>query len=223
LFDDNRRASHRHGHGPAGHRRNARRARATHTATRDPATPSSAPSSQQGEKLSLTGVRNAGRITDVLLRGAQPLLKGFAQLRKSGVTTVVNLRDERSEIARERRVVESLGLRYVSIPVRGWRAGGRAGRRIPEIIPHPRTANASLCTASFGDDRTGVMVAAYRISEQNWTAHQAVNEMYFFGFHGRLYPKMELYVRSFPDDFASQSVFASFRTVPRPAAVAHEP
>ena len=35
----------------------------------------------------------------------------------------------------------------------------------------------------FGDDRTGVMVASYRMAEQHWTSDQAYNEMRFFHFH----------------------------------------
>jgi len=49
----------------------------------------------------------------------------------------------------------------------------------------------------FGRDRTGVMVAAYRMSQQNWTADQAVEEMYSFGFHSHWYPAMKSYVRKF--------------------------
>jgi hypothetical protein len=35
----------------------------------------------------------------------------------------------------------------------------------------------------FGDDRTGVMVASYRMAEQHWTTDQAYNEMRAFHFH----------------------------------------
>jgi tyrosine-protein phosphatase SIW14 len=43
----------------------------------------------------------------------------------------------------------------------------------------------------YGEDRTGVMVATYRIAQQNWTPEQAAAEMNSFGFHYHLYPGMK--------------------------------
>src|SRR5258708_25664368 len=56
------------------------------------------------------------------------------------------------------------------------------------------------------------MVAAYRIAQQNWTADQAIAEMYSFGFHYHLYPGMKSYVREFPASFAGDPIFAPLRT-----------
>jgi tyrosine-protein phosphatase SIW14 len=66
----------------------------------------------------------------------------------------------------------------------------------------------------YGEDRSGVMVAAYRIAQQNWTADQAVDEMYSFGFHYHLYPGMKSYVREFPAKFAVDPVFAPLHASP---------
>jgi protein tyrosine/serine phosphatase len=68
----------------------------------------------------------------------------------------------------------------------------------------------------YGDDRTGVMVAIYRIAQEHWTAKQAVLEMHSFGFHYYLYPKMASYVRKFPANFASRPAFSLLRAVPGP-------
>src|SRR6202171_4886130 len=74
------------------------------------------------EKLNLAGVPRAGKVSDVLFRGAQPSEQGLAELRKLGVTTVVDLRGNRGPVASERRQVESLGMRFIDIPVPGWSA-----------------------------------------------------------------------------------------------------
>jgi len=42
-----------------------------------------------GEKLHLTGIHNAGKIDDVLYRGAQPEQAGLKELKKLGITTMV--------------------------------------------------------------------------------------------------------------------------------------
>src|SRR5260370_42482557 len=66
----------------------------------------------------------------------------------------------------------------------------------------------------YGEDRSGVMVAAYRIAQQNWTADQAVDERYSFGFHYHLYRRMQSYVREFPARFAADPAFAPLHDSP---------
>src|SRR6476661_4186861 len=74
-----------------------------------------------GEKLKLAGLPNAGKINDSLFRGAQPLSEGFEQLKKLGITTIVDLRGEDPDkIKWERQQAESAGLHFVNIPVSGW-------------------------------------------------------------------------------------------------------
>src|SRR5260370_37016971 len=88
------------------------------------ATPETAPPpfGAPAEKLTLPGVPRAGKISDVLFRGAQPSAQGLAELKKLGITTIVNLRGNRGPVALERRQAESLGMRFIDIPVLGWSA-----------------------------------------------------------------------------------------------------
>jgi hypothetical protein len=71
------------------------------------------------EKLKIAGVPNAGKISDTLFRGAQPSEKGLAELKKLGVTTIVDLRGNRGPVARERVRAEALGMHFIDIPVSG--------------------------------------------------------------------------------------------------------
>jgi protein-tyrosine phosphatase len=163
------------------------------------------------EKLNLAGVPRAGKVSDVLFRGAQPSEQGLAELRKLGVTTVVDLRGNRGPVASERRQVESLGMRFIDIPVAGWSAPTDA-----QVAQFLQLFKDDLQQKVFvhcylGEDRSGVMVAAYRIAQQNWTADQAVAEMLSFGFHNHLYSGMQSYVRKFPANFFSEPVFAPLR------------
>ncbi len=74
-----------------------------------------------GEKLQIAGVHNAGKITDFLYRGAQPKQTGLSELKLLGINTIVDLRGEdREKIDWERKRAESLGIRFVHIPVSGW-------------------------------------------------------------------------------------------------------
>jgi hypothetical protein len=83
-----------------------------------PTSPLTAPA----ERLKLAGVHNAGKISDQLFRGAQPSEQGFSELKKLGVTSIVNLRQRSREVEWERKLAESLGLRFVNNPVRGFAA-----------------------------------------------------------------------------------------------------
>src|ERR1700747_3910539 len=74
-----------------------------------------------GEKLRLPGLPNGGRVNDVLYRGAQPHTTGLQELKKLGITTIVDLRGENPGLRDfEREQAESLGIRFVNIPVSGW-------------------------------------------------------------------------------------------------------
>jgi protein tyrosine/serine phosphatase len=163
------------------------------------------------EKLKVAGLHNAGKISDVLYRGAQPSQEGYDELKKIGITTIVDLRGNRGPIEAERRQVESLGMRFVDIPVLGWSAPSNAqvAQFLKLFKEDPQQKVFVHCY--LGEDRSGVMVAAYRIAQQNWTADQAVAEMLSFGFHNHLYPGMQSYVRKFPASFSSEAVFAPLR------------
>jgi len=160
------------------------------------------------EKLKIAGVLNAGKISETLLRGAQPSPQGLVELKKLGITTIVDLRGNRGPVARERAQAESLGMRFIDIPVSGWSPPANA--QVAEFLKlfHHDPTQKIFVHCYFGSDRTGVMVAAYRMAQQNWTPDQAVEEMYSFGFHYHWYPAMQSYVRKFPATFAGDHTFA---------------
>ena len=121
----------------------------------------------QSEKL--PGLPNFGRVTGSLFRGAQPSSAGFNSLRDIGVSVVVNFRDENGEVAEEKRQVESIGMKYVSIP---WSGNDEpSSSQVAQFLDLIRqNQNARIfvhCKA--GADRTGVMVAAYRIALERKT------------------------------------------------------
>src|ERR1700741_3845570 len=119
-------------------------------------------------KIKLAGVHNAGKIGDARLRGAQPSAQGLAELKKLGVTTIVDLRGNRGPVAWERAQAESLGMRFINIPVLGWSPPGNA--QVAEFLKvlQQDPAQKIFVHCYYGEDRTGVMVAAYRIAQQNW-------------------------------------------------------
>jgi len=127
--------------------------------------------SAYGEKLKLPGLRNGGRVNDFLFRGAQPREVGLSELKILGITTIVDLRGEdREKLNWERQRAEALGMRFVQIPVSGW--SPPTDEQLVQFLSllHDNPGQKIFVHCRFGDDRTGVFVAAYRIAADKWTA-----------------------------------------------------
>jgi protein tyrosine phosphatase (PTP) superfamily phosphohydrolase (DUF442 family) len=185
------------------------------TAAPAPAAPASGPPIIQpahGQKLHITGISKAGKITEVLYRGAQPSEVGLSELKMLGITTVVDLRGEdREKVAWERKRAESLGMRFVHIPVDGW--APPTDEQVVQFLSllHDNPGQKIFVHCHFGEDRTGVFIAAYRIAAEKWPAEQAIKEMYFFGFNGLWHPSMKTFVHDFPSRLNSAPGLAPLR------------
>lgn len=123
------------------------------------------------------------RVDGRLYRGGQPDETGFRALKEIGVRTIINLRlPEDAVRTDEQRIVESLGMRYVNIPVQDgnfftW------FRRIPDtsvraFLDAVEAAEEGpvFVHCRRGTDRTGAMVAFYNIVEGGWDREKAVDE-----------------------------------------------
>jgi hypothetical protein len=67
----------------------------------------------------------------------------------------------------------------------------------------------------LGDDRTGMMIASYRMAQEGWSAEKAEKEMEKFGFsftHRRLIcPGLSSYEEKFPQRFKTSPAFRDLR------------
>jgi protein tyrosine/serine phosphatase len=165
-----------------------------------------------GERLKLSGLPNGGRINAWLYRGAQPQTEGMQQLRSLGITTIVDLRGEDVQKSEwERQQAERLGIHFVRIPVSGWNppSNEQLAQFLSLFRSNPKEKVYVHCR--LGEDRTGVFVAAYRMAFDGWSSEQAMNEMYFFGFNGMWHSSMKTFIRAFPSQLKTESVFADYR------------
>ncbi len=125
---------------------------------------------------------NYGYVSPVLLRGSQPTNAGFVALKEAGVKTIINLRDGKEDILDERKVVQNLGMKYVSIPLTVLK--GVRKDQVHEFLSKVTGGDELVFVhCRQGQDRCGTMVAMYRMHEQGWSAEQAYKEMISFGFH----------------------------------------
>jgi tyrosine-protein phosphatase SIW14 len=151
-------------------------------------------------------------VTPNLYRGAQPSVRGFESLSKMGVNVVVDLR-EGNEGDVEEKIVTKDGMKFVGIP---WRCTDPKDEYFAKFLTVLRDNpdKKVFVHCHVGVDRTGMMIAAYRMSEQGWTAEEALREMKSFGFssfHQFLCSGLEAYELRFPTVVSSSPAFQTLR------------
>lgn len=139
--------------------------------------------------VSTSALSNFAKVSDVLYRGAQPDREGFEQLKRLGIKTIVNLRASHSD----EELIEGLGLRYYPIPVRPWSVDDETSARFLKIMSDPSN-HPVFVHCQHGADRTGAMVAVYRIYTQAWHPDDALAELPRYGFH-KIWLNLPAYLR----------------------------
>lgn len=124
---------------------------------------------------------NFGQVRPGLYRGAEPDDDCLEHLVGLGITLVVNLRDDDEDSGREQARVVALGMRYVNMPLSGFgRPSLDAVRRV--VAQTAAAGNQPVFVhCRRGRDRTGVIIAAFRMGHEGWAAERAIREAEDFG------------------------------------------
>ncbi|HEY8669973.1 MAG TPA: tyrosine-protein phosphatase, partial [Terriglobales bacterium] len=129
------------------------------------------------------GVAGFTEVTPHLYRGGQPSQKGLESLAKMGINIVVDGRLTGDK--KEDKEATKLGMQFV--PIR-WHClypkDEVFARFLALLRDNPDKKIFVHCR--YGDDRTGMMIAAYRMAMQGWTWEEARKEMDDFGFHHKV-------------------------------------
>jgi len=132
--------------------------------------------------LSNIRIDNFGQIGSTFYRGAQPAGEDYAALASLGVKTIIDLTGDDSDPA-EQGLTSRAGMTYVHIPMTTHVAPTAAQLdQFLKIVNDPASQPVYVHCVG-GRHRTGVMTAAYRMSQDGWTAERAFSEMkqYKFG------------------------------------------
>ena len=149
------------------------------------------PASAVQPRDDIKGLSNFAKVSDMLYRGAQPDQDGFAELKKLGIKTIINLRSSHSDT----EMMKGLGLQYCFIPSDAGDIKEENVAEFLKVVTNPQNQPVFVHCA-YGADRTGTMVAVYRICFQNWSRQDALNETNLFGRH-TIYGDIPKYIMGF--------------------------
>jgi protein tyrosine/serine phosphatase len=93
-----------------------------------------------------------------------------------GVKTVIDLRGAEHSESKEKAIVESAGMRYIGIPMSGMKTP--SDQQISSALKVLNDAGSGpvFVHCKRGADRTGAVIAAYRISHDHWDNAKALSE-----------------------------------------------
>ena len=136
------------------------------------------------------------QVSDRLYRGAQPQPGGLQRLAEMNINTVVNLRGTSKRTKADEAEAAALSLRYFNVSLPTWgRPKDSDVLRILEIITNPENGRVFVHCRD-GVDRTGVIVALYRIKVESWTSASALAEAKRSGMRGR-----QIWMRDYIEDY----------------------
>ena len=119
----------------------------------------------------LPGLPSFAKVSDGLYRGGQPTLRGFQQLKKMGIRTIVDLRGKS-----HRDELDDPGLRYVHIPSSASHIDELSVIAFMRVVRDP--ANQPVFVHDLGGgERASCYVAVFRIVEQGWSRADAKAEL----------------------------------------------
>ena len=122
------------------------------------------------------GVTNFHQVNEKIYRGAQPCAASFQKLAKIGIKTILDLRNEPDLWPAEKRAVEQAGMRFVSVPMYGMSAPTADQMAKALAVLNDPAATPVFVHCRRGADRTGTVIACYRISAQHWQNQKALAE-----------------------------------------------
>ena len=141
------------------------------------------------------GIRNFGQVSDALYRGAQPDTNGINNLKRLGIRSIISLRQPGRSWDAEAAAARAAGLVCTNFPLSGISAPKPAEVRqvlaTIDSLPGP-----VFIHCAHGCDRTGTIVACYRIQHDKWSAETALGEADRYGM-SRFERGMRLYVMEF--------------------------
>jgi protein tyrosine/serine phosphatase len=147
---------------------------------------------------------NCFRVSDDLFRSAQPGRADLPDLQALGIKSVITLRSFHFD-----DVFERSGFHVIQYPMS---ADSVSVSDLVAVLRQFRAAEKPVLVHCWhGSDRTGFIVAGYRMVYQNWSRESAIAELALggFGYHEKSYPDITKTLREMDLAAVKKAVFES--------------
>ena len=141
------------------------------------------------------GIGNFGKISESLYRGAQPDAAGIESLARLGIKSIINLRMTNDVWQAEASAARASGITYTNVPFKVL--GRPTDARMTTLLAVIQSLPAPVFVhCEHWCDRTGMIIACYRIRHDGWSKETALDEARKYGL-SRLEHGMIDYIRDF--------------------------
>ncbi len=137
---------------------------------------------------------NFARVSDALYRSGQPTRAGMDQLRSSGIKTILKLNDN-SPAESQWASDDGVTLVPMLMSTQQSPSYGQIDQALA-VINDP-SKQPVLVHCKLGHDRTGAVVAAYRVTVQGWSVDQAASEALRFGYSDPHFENIAAYLQGY--------------------------
>jgi len=127
-------------------------------------------------------IPNLFKMNDNLYRGGRVTPAGMKQLKKMGVTTILNVENDEEAMATDKKLAAANGLRYISIPFETFKKPSDAKVDTVLKLLQDRSLGPIYLHCKHGRDRTGMLMGLYRVFVDGWHPKAAYKEMKDRGF-----------------------------------------
>lgn len=121
-------------------------------------------------------VRNFDKVNDQIYRGGDPTAVGLTELGAMGIKVDLDLREEGEATKTEQEEAEKLGIKYVNIPMKPFSAPTEDQMQRALALLRATKPGPIFVHCRRGKDRTGAVIACYRIQHDGWSNQQALEE-----------------------------------------------
>ena len=136
-------------------------------------------------------IKNFRKVNEALYRGSRPAARDIHLLHELGIRTVVDF--NRFSHPDEKKACDECGMRYIHVPWSAYWHNAirftyyyRIAEKFLELMSD-RSLYPIYVHCFHGRDRTGMLVAVYRMAVENWSVMRAVEEMKEFKFNRYLH------------------------------------